>query len=310
MQDEKSEDVAGQTRREMLAGVGGVCLFGTSVVSADGPKPLSQEEIKRRLTERYDKRAGVQGARIIGRLWGRKQKEGMSHTEYHNEVTERLLAHQATKEIAQDVRSSSQRIKKELESRVSKSEQSDADTLTTTAVNSGSFEITAVDTEEDQSGLGNATAEVVNTDEIAPSPPDKAKVFADVPLYGTAEATVRLYNLFYPENTGSYKFTTNYFRKGKVEVSGGGISSIYIDENGTETVKEVESLIGDVNGTESRAASFELKEGVGYFVGVEYYCNTLNASSFSLSDFRTNSRRFEPNPNGPKRPELTWEYFG
>jgi hypothetical protein len=284
-------------------------VIGSGITTAESDGLPNKEAKRERLASRYGKPEAKAGIAIMDRLWKEKEREGYSHEEYHERVTEALLDHPIADVIAEDVQQSVDSIKAARKERQGKDDVSKPLNVGTASA-SGTQQLDTVTTNTSQSGLGVSSVEFIGTEPYTNLLPlDEAKVRAFVPTYGTGKARLRTYGYFLPEETGAYKFTTTYYREGKVE-GGSATVSLYTDQNGVENFKSIEEPAGEVSGNTAREKSFELQKGDPLFVGVEYSVSASTAGGVPLADFRDNSRRFEPNKNGPKTPELEWEFFG
>lgn len=300
-------------RRQLIASVGCTYALGTSVSSAEETKPMSKKEVQKILSEQYGEQAAKIGSKIIVSEWIKKEKRGKHYKQYYEVVTGRLLSNPHTKQIARDVKNRTAEIKKSEQQR----DETSISELNK-ATSSGTIQLEYDITSTDQTGVGIPQANIINVDNDPVGPPDKAKLLSEVTFYGTATATARIYKTFQPDQTGTYKFTSRFFRKGKAEASGSARTSIYISAIDSEELEPIDEPIGFVNGTKVSSASFEMKSGEIYEVGIEFQTNATNAGSASLGDFKTNGRRFEPSPefsgiNPPEEPtipELDWEFFG
>jgi hypothetical protein len=283
-------------------------VIGSGVTAAESNGLPDKQELRERLASQYGKPEAKAGVAIMDRLWKEKEREGYSHEEYHERVTDALLDHPVADVIAEDVQQSVDSIRAARKERRDKDDAAEALDVGTASA-SGTLPLDTVTTDASQTAGGTSWGEFIGTEPYTDLLPlDEAKLRAFVLTYGTAKARLRTYTLFSPDETGAYKFTTTYYREGKVE-GGSATVSLYTDENGAKNFKSIEEPAGEVSGNTTRQKSFELQKDTSYFIGVEYSVSASTAGGVPLADFKDNSRRFEPNKNGPKTPELEWEFF-
>lgn len=311
VQEEEAESrLTKVSRRSIVSAIGASTVLGSSVATARSkPKVPEEQEVLQRLVRQYGKEAGHAGLAILNRHWGEKQRKGLSQEEFHDRVTEALLDHPVASVIAEDVRSGIKDIR-----RARKKRQEDTrvtESTVQTASSTGVVETTVAERKATQTGTGVAKGEVELSGDIEGSGyPDKINLLSEVTLYGSAKAYVRIYGLFFPDKTGTYNFTADYYRQG-ITRGGAAKTSAYTKErDGTVNLKTLESPIGDIDGGKSLEKGFGLVGGKTYEVGVEYLTSANSGSGIPLADFSDGSRRFEPNRYGGEKPKLEWRYLG
>lgn len=212
------------------------------------------------MQKRYGAVEGKVTTAVVRREFRHAERDGLSKQERSDAVRKALLSHPKLDSVKADIRAF-----QKSERRHAKQVESSTGTASTSAVTTSSQSLWL---DQEYTNKNSYVNSRVKAD--VREPYNILHVLVNSAVYGSGNATARLYTDFTPSTSGSWDIAADYFRKASVEGGAEITFSVFKQSSfGGVTKKTLEQTSSTVQGDKTRSASLDLDSGTNYNLGFE-----------------------------------------
>jgi|GEM_PF-3142221 len=262
--DESDADTAMNRRQLLRTGSAALLMTGSvgTAVARDGQSEIDWNRFRNRVTERYGETEGNILTNIVKREFSRARQNGTSNQARAERVHTAVMSHPDLDSVQAEIRS----VEINKQKHVSQSERATAD-ISSSDFATQSQTLSLDQTYTNKNSYGNSR---VRADAKKFYVDRAGYVIVNSAVYGSGNATARVYTSFNPSVSGKWDVAADYFRNPVVELGAEVTISAFKESSfGGVSKKTLEQTSSSVKGKKTRSASLELKSSTDYNIGFE-----------------------------------------